>query len=264
MGRILAPRTGVPAGRRVLPLATRWRQSEKTKNGIKMKINPTEIDRSGAKWLPGAMALAATAISTQAATVQITLTGNKVSTTGGENLHADLTGDGIDELEFGQVTLFVAGAQRRAALNWKNDVNASFVGLAVGDYDADPSQLWYRANLIGMAVVTGEIYGRGVGQLRNRTGLFPITFSDTGIRGGLAIEAWVEVQAFNSSLVDHTVEFTRVIFNDASTTRPVFTEIPGVLPQWGVSAVPEPSGFLATSLLLGAAGLIRRRQAKAA
>jgi hypothetical protein len=32
----------------------------------------------------------------------------------------------------------------------------------------------------------------------------------------------------------------------------------------GVAAVPEPSGFLATSLLLGAAGLIRRRQAKAA
>jgi hypothetical protein len=30
------------------------------------------------------------------------------------------------------------------------------------------------------------------------------------------------------------------------------------------SAVPEPSGFLATSLLLGAAGLIRRRQARAA
>jgi hypothetical protein len=28
--------------------------------------------------------------------------------------------------------------------------------------------------------------------------------------------------------------------------------------------VPEPSGFLATSLLLGAAGLIRRRQARAA
>lgn len=32
----------------------------------------------------------------------------------------------------------------------------------------------------------------------------------------------------------------------------------------GTSAVPEPSGFLATSLLLGAAGLIRRRQARAA
>lgn len=32
----------------------------------------------------------------------------------------------------------------------------------------------------------------------------------------------------------------------------------------GVTAVPEPGGFVATSLLLGAAGLIRRRQARAA
>jgi hypothetical protein len=32
----------------------------------------------------------------------------------------------------------------------------------------------------------------------------------------------------------------------------------------GVAAVPEPSGFAATGLLLGAAGLIRRRQARAA
>ena len=31
-----------------------------------------------------------------------------------------------------------------------------------------------------------------------------------------------------------------------------------------ITAIPEPGGFVATSLLLGAAGLIRRRQARAA
>ena len=59
----------------------------------KMKTKQTKIDRSAAKWLPGAMALAATTASSQAATVQITLTGNKISSTGNQ-LVADLTGDG--------------------------------------------------------------------------------------------------------------------------------------------------------------------------
>ncbi len=58
------------------------------------------MNRSGAKWLPGAMALAATAASTQAAVVQITLTGNKISSTGGNQLVADLTGDGYAEVAF--------------------------------------------------------------------------------------------------------------------------------------------------------------------
>ena len=63
-----------------------------------MKTKQTKIDRSAAKWLPGAMALAATTASSQAATVQITLTGNKISSTGGNQLVADLTGDGIDDI----------------------------------------------------------------------------------------------------------------------------------------------------------------------
>jgi hypothetical protein len=63
-----------------------------------MKTKQTKIDRSGAKWLPGAMALAATTGGAQAASVQITLNGNKISTTGGNQLVADLTGDNIVDL----------------------------------------------------------------------------------------------------------------------------------------------------------------------
>ena len=66
-----------------------------------MKTKQTKIDRSAAKWLPGAMALAATTASSQAAIVQITLTGNKISSTGGNRLEADLTGDGNDDLLVG-------------------------------------------------------------------------------------------------------------------------------------------------------------------
>ena len=90
-----------------------------------------------------------------------------------------------------------------------------------------------------------------------------IVFSDARINGGAVTEGWLEVSAFNSGPM-HGVRLARLIFDDGSTTRPGFTTIPGVQTEWQVAAVPEPSGFLATSLLLGAAGLIRRRQAKAA
>lgn len=89
-------RAAGPACGKTLLSATRWREFTNTKN---MKTKPTKIDRSGAKWLPGAMALAATASSTQAATVQITLTGNKISTVG-NNLYGDLTGDLAPDVGF--------------------------------------------------------------------------------------------------------------------------------------------------------------------
>lgn len=60
-----------------------------------MKNKQSTISRSGAKWLPGAMALAATTAGSQAATVQITLTGNKISySTGATQLDLDLTQGG--------------------------------------------------------------------------------------------------------------------------------------------------------------------------
>jgi hypothetical protein len=94
--------------------------------------------------------------------------------------------------------------------------------------------------------------------------LNPITFSDARINGGATTSGWLEVNAFNTSTTDHTVQLTRLIFDDASTTRPVFAEIPGTQTEW--AAVPEPSSL--GLLALGAGGLAlrrsRSRKAKAA
>jgi hypothetical protein len=61
--------------------------------------------------------------------------------------------------------------------------------------------------------------------------------------------------------VNHTVELSRLIFDDANTTRPAFASIPGAQTAW--SAVPEPSSL--GLLALGAGGLLaRRRRAMAA
>ena len=218
-----------------------------------MKTKPTPGDRSGARWLPGAMALAATTASSQAAIVQITLIGNKLSSSGGDSLNGDLTGDSSDDLEI-LVASVDAGGRVRVGVS-----HLGFVSCQGGpNYRAQP-----RFISSGFAPGFGEYFVEGESPL-SAYGLTCITFRDQRINGGELTAGMLEVHAFNGPAAnDNTVQFTRLIFDDESVNCPGLTSIPGVQPEW-VSAVPEPSGFLATSLLLGAAGLIRRRQARAA
>lgn len=213
-----------------------------------MKTKQTTIHRSGAKWLPSAMALAATAASSHAATVQITLSGNKISSTsaGGNTLDADLTGDGTDDLVFRSILI--------------NDVRAR-VAFGIGG-------VAYASRVSGRFYAKAGITPGGVGLFGSVSGLTPrdtsylnaISFTDRRVNGGAATNGWLESHAFNSSATSHTVQFTRLIFDDASVTRPAFSSIPGVQTAW--TAVPEPSSF--ALLGLGAAGLLARRRRQAA
>ena len=217
-----------------------------------MKTKQTKINRSAAKWLPGAMALAATTASSQAALVQITLVGNKISSTsaGGNSLDADLTGDLVNDIAFTETKVQANKAQFKAA----GFVFSVYASVANGSFYAAPR---LKVGGLGTDFTTSA-------SPRSAFHLNPFSFTDSRINGGVLTNGWLEVHAFNESSTRHTVQLTRLIFDDESTTRPAFTSIPDVQPEWGVAAVPEPSGFLATSLLLGAAGLIRRRQARAA
>ncbi|MFN6017201.1 MAG: PEP-CTERM sorting domain-containing protein [Verrucomicrobiota bacterium] len=212
-----------------------------------MKTKQTKIDRSAAKWLPGAMALAATTASSQAAVVQITLTGNKISSTGGNQLVADLTGDNVADI--GITNAFVSNQGVNAVVNGSDVWAGSMIQYGLPYYIADAAFVW--ADGLGMAA--------GFSPKSTRL-LNPITFSDSRINGGVSTEAWLEVRAFNSNATNHTVELSRLIFDDASTTRPGYsiTSNPGVQTEWSASAVPEPSSL--GLLALGAGGLLARRR----
>ena len=135
-----------------------------------MKTKPTTIDRSGAKWLPGAMALAATAASTQAALVQITLLGNKISSTsaGGNTIDADLTGDGTADYSLDGANPLVQPSMAGLVLPGGH---LAIAGFGSGGYGA-------RAAFSAGAAVgdTGMNSGAGI---QSATALNPITFSDS-------------------------------------------------------------------------------------
>ena len=109
---------------------------------------------------------------------------------------------------------------------------------------------------VGVGVATG--LGGGVQSVAY---LNPITFTDTDINSGAATGGWLQVNAFSSNLTGHSVQLSRLIFDDASTTRPVWFSIPDVQTEWQVAAVPEPGSNLAL-LALGAGGLALRRRLK--
>ena len=91
----------------------------------------------------------------------------------------------------------------------------------------------------------------------------PITFIDHRINNNTPTAGWLQVNAFNTSATDHTVEFSRLIFDNASTTAPIGVTVGATYDTWQVSAVPEPGSNLAL-LVLGAGGLTLRRRLKRA
>jgi hypothetical protein len=219
-----------------------------------MKTKQTTIPRTGAKWLPGAMALAATAASSHAATVQITLSGNKISTNsaGGNSLNADLTGDGNNELDLFGVSATANKAELQLFINL-------YGGMIMGRASFDA-----RAQRFGAGVAYSRLDSamRFSSSAQTMVELLPLRFRDQRINGGSGTNGWLEVTAFNNSETSHTVQLTRLIFDNASTNVPNPGSISSVQTEWSPNVIPEPSSF--ALLGLGAAGLVARRRRQAA
>ena len=224
-----------------------------------MKSNMTASKVRLAQSLAAASgAFAATIVSSQAATVQITLSGNKIDSSANA-LNADVTGDGNADLTFQSAT----GATHYAGVS----INGLGKPAAlVNDFTSGTSsgfpiiKITFAANAkfandgVGLAFVGGST-------LSNARCLNPIRFTDARINGGASTQGYLEVNAFNTSSTFQTVALTRLVFDDASTTLGTAGLSTGTTYATWV-AVPEPSSF--GLLALGAGGLLARRRRQAA
>lgn len=200
-----------------------------------------------AKAILGTLAASAAASSSQAALVQITLSGNQVSSNNGNNLVADITGDSLPDLVF-------ANVQRRPGFYPAASVQING-GLVFASSSGSAAQGDAQFAVGGIGVAAAQIQSSGI----DIKYLNPITFSDSRINGGSATQGYLEV---NSRVVrgsTASVVLTRLVFNDASTTLPGSGLGTGTTyTEW--TPVPEPSSL--GLLALGAGGLLARRRVK--
>jgi hypothetical protein len=191
----------------------------------------TKMKRQGSTELPrfavGALAIAG-ASAANGATVQITFTGSYIATTGDISLVTDFGGDGVADLggnRFGtkRVRLFGPPSGAAGYLLWGS------AGYALD----------YLGLLVAKAVV-GGITQSGDGSTGFR-GLAPVAFSDGNIRNGTQTNGLLDITAVAHLLGEKRLTVHRLIFDDASTTAPTgLTSASTGIPEWQVSAVPEP------------------------
>ena len=208
-------------------------------------------------------ALAATAASSQAATVQITLTGNQLSRYF-DTLNADLTGDGTNDINIGS-------GQRGSAVASvninSNPVSARFAiqtNYNSTDNGGSTRTTGPKFNVVAKFASGGVgVSHQSGGVANNIKYLNAIYFSDARINGGVSTQGYLEVNAFNSSSTSQTVALTRLVFDNASTTLGTSgLSTSATYSEFVPAAVPEPSSF--GLLALGAGGLLARRRRQAA
>lgn len=201
--------------------------------------------------LPTVTATIASASATDAALVQITLTGNSFTAGAGNNLNADFTGDGQDDVGFTRLD------SRFSYSSYNSFVYLAAVRINGSDAAAFSSSTSSTGGKVFAQVPNAESNRVPGGQA---TGGIPFTFTDANYGG--TVNAFLEISAggFHST---RGVTLNRVVFDDENlSSAPTLNQVVGQGTFAEATQVPEPSSL--ALLALGATGLITRRKRAAA
>ena len=208
----------------------------------------SKLRQPGWKWVAGSGAVVGTAAAvpaTLAGTVQITLTGEQV-TSSGSTLTRDLTNDGNQDV--GSWIPISSTFQLTSTPRYGYSVINRYAAGIVKSPGTELSQLFAVAayqtffssgisGAQGYYVQIGGVSNFSSSNILSLSGLIPFTFSDSRINSGFTTNAFAEIRAFNTNKTTHTVQVVRTIFDDSSTTAPGDAVAGGTYPEW---VAPEP------------------------
>jgi hypothetical protein len=183
------------------------------------------------KWMAGATAATAAGVTaSQAGTITVPLIGNFISSSGGNQLNADLTGDGLADVAFAQPR-FGAGAR-------------------IDAYAQVTINLIFNQGRV-LTTTTTSRFRAAVGQASNVgpqsatiSGTIPITFTDLSINGGATTNGTLMVTSTAGPGIFAQVTLDSFTYNSTA-------------------AVPDSGSTLAL-LAMGAGGVIALRQRRKA
>ena len=192
------------------------------------------------KWMAGATAATAAGVTaSQASTITINLVNNYISATGGNQLNADLTGDGRPDLRIANAAYFYylpqtdnggpfyTGARGSAAV----DLNGVHAHVYHTGFPYDTLQLGSRSAYFNFPYGTPLL-----------TGSIPIFFKDLRINGGTRTNGFLEVTVSVGG--GYKIQLDSFTYNSGS-------------------AVPDQGSSLAL-LAMGAGGVLAFRRWRAA
>ena len=190
-------------------------------------------------WMAGSAAAAVGGGAVDAGTVQITLTGEQVST-GNNTYTGDLTNNGTNDVPDWAAT---TGTYYRGTLSaYVRNRYEAFLSTTSGRFAYAARQQHGGSQVVGFsgsfARAGSDIDSNPAGDPASARSLVPVTFSDPRINGGATTNGFADIHAFNNSEMSHTVQIVRTVFDESSTVQPGGVVAGGADTEW-VPPVPE-------------------------
>lgn len=197
--------------------------------------------------------------ATIAGTVQFTLQNNQVTVTA-NNLKADVTGDGVDDLQGLGTFSFTTTTSSPGNSFFRTFVmSAYFAGGRLGRVFGRFRTFSSTSSFTRFSATAGTLSNTGLAPQTARA-FVPVTFTDGRVNGEAPTKGLLEVLSFNTSFSpqNHTIRLVRLVFDDATTVGPSGAVPGGFNPEFDPSVYTIRAAAAANAAASAAAAKARQ------